>query len=225
MNSSVAAGTERSIILATHPGHDTPSHANPLQPIRLALFLCLVAVLGSGCIFSPKKDPNRRDPPPPRVYPQRNTPKNAVLYLAYAWSDRDSVRIDSVYAADYEGNSLDLTDPIPGNEKFFKSDEVHIVGAMAKNRNIVKTEMDFGLQGGWFESSYVSDPPDWRYVQIPSFRIYVNAGADGEFLAKYPGTKAETWILEFTMRPTYPAWAGGEVVWEIVRWVENRQNS
>jgi hypothetical protein len=179
----------------------------------------LVGVLG-GCIFSPDKG---KDPPikPPVVYPKRDTPKNAVLFMTVAWGARDSAQIAAVYADDYQGSSNDLSDPSAQNLSFVKSDEVRAVGAMALSQNIVTATMDFGIQGGWFEEHYVSDPPDWRYVQIPSFSIYVKDLVLGEYSAKSP-RNGETWIFEFTLRPTYPNGPSGEPVWEIVKWVESR---
>jgi hypothetical protein len=223
MNSSVDAGTERSTILASHPEPSRGPRANLFHYIGLGA-LCVASLLGSGCIFSPDRGNGGPPPKPIVVYPKRITPKSAVLFLTIAWSARDSAQIDSVYADDYEGTSNDLNDPTAQNLRFVKSDEVRAVGAMALSSNIVTTSMYFGPTETWIEDHYVSDPPEWRYVQIPSFEIYVNAGADGEFRAKHPGAISQTWLLEFTLRPTYPNGPSGEPVWEIVKWVENRAN-
>jgi hypothetical protein len=182
----------------------------------------LLCALCAGCIFSPKKDDGGGGVVvPPPVYPKRDSPKNAILYLTLAWENRDSVRIDSVYADDYAGTSSDLTDPndIPLN--FAKSDEVRLVGNMAQSQSIVSVDMDFGIQGGWIEGNYASDPPDWRYVQIPSFTIYVNDSAEGEWRATYPAPKI-IWRLEFTLRPDPDLSTPSEPVWQVVRWVEDR---
>lgn len=187
--------------------------------MQLGLLLCLFGT-PCGCIFSPEKG---KKPPtkPPVVYPKRDTPKNAVYFLTIAWGARDSAQIDTVYADDYQGTSNDLTDDTAQNLSFVKSDEIRAVGAMALSQNIISATMDFGLQSGWIEDHYVSDPPDWRYVQIPSFTIYVNDPTIGEYSAKSP-RNGETWIFEFTLRPTYPNGPSGQAVWEIVKWVESR---
>lgn len=224
---SVDASTERSIILASHPESRSNSSANRFLGSHLgthfAVSLCLLAALGGGCIFSPHKDDDPPTPKPPRVYPVRNTPKNAVLYLTYAWEDRDSVRIDSVYADDYEGTSIDLVDPANPSFIFHKSDEVRTVGAMALTQNIQTIDVDFALPAGWIEGNYASDPPEWRYVQIPSPNIYIHDIVEGEYRARPQG--GETWIFEFTLRPTYPNGTAEEAVWEIVKWVESRSTN
>jgi len=222
MNSSVAAGIERPVIRALHPEILPPHRANPFNCIHFGALFCLIAFLGAGCIFSPDKKPPGGIIKPPVVYPKRLTAKSAVKFLTIAWSERDSAQIDSVYADDYLGTSNDLDDPTAQNLSFVKSDEVHAVGAMARNPNIVSTSMDFGLSENWVEDHYVTDPPDWRYVQIQNFEIYVNAGSV-EYRAKYPNPViSQTWFFEFTLRPTYPNGPTGEPVWEIVRWTENR---
>jgi len=192
--------------------------------MRFGLLVCLVGALCAGCIFSPKRDDDGGGgPPPPPVYPKRDTPKNAILYLTLAWANRDSVRIDSVYADDYVGESLDLVSPGSVTLNFAKSDEVHSVGAMAVSQSVLKAEMDFGVQVGWVEGNYASDPPDWRYVQIPSFRIYVNDTVKGEYRAESPTAKI-IWTFEFTLRPDPVLSTPEEPVWEIVRWTESRAN-
>jgi len=217
MNSSVVAGTERSTIRASHPDPLATSRANPFRHIIFALSLCLIWVLGGGCIFSPKRG-GGTPPKDPVVYPPLNSPKNAVWFFQTAWSARDSTMIDSVYTDDYTGTSTDLTDTSPTTLDFVKSDEVRAVGAMALSQSIVRADMDLGPRENWDETHYLGDPPDWQTVQIRDFSIYVT-DVIGEFRVKSTGS-GETWVFEFTMRPDGPA---GEQVWKIVRWVENRQ--
>lgn len=183
-----------------------------------------MAALSGGCIFSPHKDDDPPKPKPPVVYPPRNTPQNAVLFLTVAWANRDSVQIDSLYADEYTGSSIDLTESNPENLSFVKSDEVRSVGAMALSTSIVTVSMDFGLQQGWLEGSYATDPPEWRWVQIPSANIYINDGVKGEYRAQYPEA-GNTWIFEFTLKPTYPNGPSEQPVWQIVRWVETRDEN
>jgi len=182
-----------------------------------------MVALGGGCIFSPNKS---KDPPkdrPPVVYPPRDTAARAVYYLSLAWSQRDSVRIDSVYADDYEGTSVDLVDPAAPSFIFHKSDEVHSVGALAQATEITYTNMELNL-GTWNEFHYDTDPPDWWTVQVPFFKIEVK-DVDGNGFAATSPKAGEAWIFEFTLRPTYPSWANGAPVWEIVKWVESRNKT
>lgn len=186
--------------------------------LHFTVSLCLMAALGGGCIFSPHKDD---DPPPPKVivYPKLDSPKNAVLFLTVAWSNRDSVMIDSVYADDYTGNSIDLTDDTPEPLPFTKSDEVRAVQQMAESQSIVAVSMDFGVPFGWQEGHYSGDPADWVYVQIPSANIYLNDSVQGEYRAQYPEV-GNTWIFEFKVKPVSNGTA--DPVWKIVEWKEER---
>ncbi|HKQ20272.1 MAG TPA: hypothetical protein VJW75_11055 [Candidatus Eisenbacteria bacterium] len=179
-----------------------------------------MATLGGGCIFSPDRS---KDPPKdkqPVVYLPRDTAARAVEYLSLAWENRDSVRIDSVYADDYEGTSVDLVDQAQPSFIFHKSDEVHSVGALAQATEITYVDMDLKV-GTWNEFHYSTDPPDWWTVQVPYFKIEVRDVLGNGFSATSPKT-GESWIFEFTLRPTYPSWANGAPVWEIVKWVESR---
>ena len=212
----------RSTILALHQEPASRPRLSPRPYVWRASLLCLLCALCAGCIFSPKKDDSGGgvvEPPPD--YPKRDTPKNAILYLTLAWENRDSVRIDSVYADNYVGTSSDLTDPNDVPLTFAKSDEVRLVSNMAKSQSIVKVDMDFGLQAGWSEGNYVSDPPDWYYVLIPSFTIYVNDSVEGEKQATSPAPKT-IWRFEFTVRPDPDLSSPADTVWQVVRWVEDR---
>ena len=222
MIASVTAGTERSTIQAPHPETFGSPRANSLWNRHFAVWLCLVGMVGSGCIFSPDKGKGKDPPKDPITYPARNTPAGSILYLTIAWSNRDSVRIDSVYASDYEGSSVDLTDNAGSTTLVFrKSDEVHTVGALARSSEINYTNMNFNLASTWTEVQYSSDPPEWVTVQIPQFKIEVRDIHDVGYAATSPAD-GETWIFEFTLRPTYPNGPSALPVWEIVRWVESR---
>lgn len=198
--------------------------ANPLRYKHFAVALTLVGVLGAGCIFSP----DRGDGPPPKTTPYsiRNTPIGAIYYLQQAWSNRDSVRIDSVYATDYQGTSQDLTDlNNPTTLTFYKSDEVRSVARLARSPT-VSVSMNFFSYTDWVTSRYVSDPPEWVSFQIQIFTIYLNDTSviDGEYEARSPKS-GFVWFFEFTLRPTYPNGPTADPVWEIVRWKEVRDKN
>lgn len=163
-------------------------------------------------------------PPAPFVYPDRSTPEHALLYMAAAFERRDSVRTDSVYADDYEGTSVDMTEPFPATFTFHKSDEVGIVGEMALSNSIIYIRVDFGPQNTWSRVQYASDPPEWVTLQIPHFIIDVNDAVLGEFRTSAPSPGVSQ-IFEFSLRPTFPNGPSGTPVWEIVRWVESRSET
>ena len=169
-----------------------------------------------------KKDgPLKPIPPAPIVYPDRSTPENALLYMTIAFSNRDSVRTDSIYADDYEGTSTDLIDPSQPTFVFAKSDEIKVVAAMAQSSSITYVNVDFKHPNTWASFHYATDPPEWVTIQIPNFIIEVHELTDG-FTARSPAS-GETWIFEFTLKPTTPDLSSPtDTTWQIVRWVESR---
>ena len=173
-------------------------------------------LLGCG-----KDGPIEPEPVPPIVYPVRSTPKNAVRYMVTAFVGRDSVRTDSVYADDYEGSSIDLTDPNPTALAFTKADEVRVVGAMRGSVTLIRADMNFGPSESWAQTHDGSDPVGWVSIQVPSYDIYIIDDA-GDYRVQAP-SPGQTQIFEFTLKPTTPdASSPTDTTWTIVRWVESR---
>jgi len=219
MNSSVAADTERSTILAPHSEGLRHPHANPLWHHRFGVAVCILGLLGGGCIFSPDQD-NGKKPPPPITYPTRDSPQSAIFFYQKAWVNKDSAQVAVVYADDYTGSSVDLTDPTSTTLNFVKSDEVRSVGWLALNQRIVYLDMNFYSYLNWQEIQYPDDPSDWVTLQIPHFRIEVRDVDSNSFLAT--NDAGVTWIVEFTLKPV--SQPTGPPLWEIVRWKESREN-
>ena len=187
---------------------------------HLALLLILAAPLFlQGC----GKDTNDKLIGPQLiVYPDRSTPKNTVLRMSMAVGNRDSVVTASVYADEYQGSSVDMTDPGSPTLEFVKSDEVRAVGTMAKSSSISSVEMEFYTPASWQELHYGADPSEWVTIQIPNFRIYVNDLTQGEYQVQAPSSGV-THIFEYTLKPTAPDPASPtDTTWTIVRWKESR---
>ena len=187
-----------------------------MKRLLLALILSAPPAMvgcGDGTPTKPKPNPN-----PGVVYPIRSTPKNAVLYLVVAFANRDSVATDSVYADDYEGTSTDMTDPGSVTLTFTKGDEVRAVGGLALDQHITFVEMDLKSLDSWNETHYANDPSDWVTVQIPHFKITVFASSGEGFVANSDAS-GETWIFEFTVKPTN---GPSGTTYQVVRWVESR---
>ena len=180
-----------------------------------------MALILAAPLFLQGCDKKIVDPPLPQpgiAYPSRSTPKNAILYLTTAFAKRDSVRTDSIYADDYLGSSTDMTDPGSVTLTFTKGDEVRIVGRLALNQQITFVEMDFKSPDSWNETHYLNDPAEWVTVQIPHFKITVLAGSGNGIVANSDAS-GETWIFEFTVKPTT---GPSGTTYQIVRWVESR---
>jgi hypothetical protein len=184
----------------------------------MALVLTAPLLL-SGC---GDDGPGKLIDPPIVVAPDRSTPKNTLLRMNFAVEHRDSVITESVYADDYQGSSIDLTDPIAATLQFTRSDEVRAVGAMATSSSIIQISMDLYSPTGWFQSHDAADPPGWVTIQIPSFNIYINDLNGGEYLARAP-SNGVTQVFEYTLKPTTPdSSSPTDTTWTIVRWTESR---
>lgn len=128
---------------------------------------------------------------------------------------------DSVYANDYEGTSQDLIDPSPVNLTFTKSDEIKVVRGMAM-ASLTYVNFDLYSQATWPHVYYASDPPDWITIQIPYFKIEVRGASGDGYTARSPSA-GETWLFEFTLRPTTPSpTSPTDTTWSVVRWAESR---
>src|SRR5580765_1537085 len=97
--------------------------------IRLICACCALGgfLLGCGKDDGPVKP---QVPITPRIYHIPSAPESTVLNYAIAWVRRDSTVIDSMLTDDYQGASVDLTDPSPATLMFFKSDEIRAVSGL-----------------------------------------------------------------------------------------------
>jgi hypothetical protein len=133
------------------------------------------------------------------------------MYYAAAWEDRDSTRIDSVLAADYQGTSSDLG-PSPETLSFVKSDEVRAVHQMKMDVDLTSVVVNFGPSSSWTRDSYPSDPADWAVIYIPSVQIELHSTSGADVVVSASRT-----TNEFKLKPTV---SGADTTWEIVRWEE-----
>jgi hypothetical protein len=185
-----------------------------LASIGIALLLAVVVLAGCG-IFNPDDcEDCDGGGGGGTVYPPRNSPENAILYLKAAWENKDSVRVDSVYAEDYLGTSVWQSDPGGSvSLSFAKTDEVRAVGGLYLDQQISNVTLDFKPPSGWQKYQYSSDPPSYIAINIPYPKISVTRGE-----TTYEVT--ETTSFEFTLKPV--ASAPDDTLWEIIRWNEVR---
>jgi hypothetical protein len=149
------------------------------------------------------------------VYPARTTPQNTVTYYKTAWENRDSTRIDSVLAVDYQGTSIDIG-PTTETLSFVKSDEIRAAYGMANDLELSLVEVNLGSSGSWNRTSYASDPPDWAVIIIPHSQIILRF-VNGDEIVVSPYRDSN----EFRLKPvaTTP-----DTTWQIVRWTETHNS-
>jgi hypothetical protein len=179
------------------------------------LSVAALALLGSGCIFSPKTD-DKPPPPVPKTYLEPISPENVLENLKTAYEARDSVEYKNIYAASYEGTSTDLSDPQPTVSTFRYADETAHMGKLAQVTTIVSVVFDIGLRSTWHPIAS-DDPahPEWMMVQINASKIQIY---DGPTLYSAVSTNAIT----FTFEPTS---VNGLTTWKIVRWNEQASSA
>jgi len=142
--------------------------------------------------------------------------------MSMAVGNRDSVVTASVYADEYQGSSIDMTDPNAVTLQFTKGDEVRVVGAMAMSSSITFVKMDLYVQASWLQTHDAGDPPGWATIQIPSYRIQINDLIEGDYLVQAPSSGISQ-IFEYTLKPTTPdSSSPTDTTWTIVRWTESR---
>ena len=180
--------------------------------MKRALIYLFVTGFMAGCSGD---DPAKPKPPIIEPPPGRTTPQRGVEYYRLAWETRDSTRIDSVLAVDYQGTSTEIG-ANPQMLSFVKSDEVRAVHAMKSDATITSVIVDLGPLNSWIRTSFAGDPPDWAVVIIPNPAISLRY-ADGSELAVSPSNEE----VEFKLKPTA---AGLDTTWQIIRWKEVHQS-
>jgi hypothetical protein len=132
--------------------------------------------------------------------------------LKDSWERRDSIRTGAIYDNGYLGQSTDNS----GTTVFSKSDEIHIVGVMARDTNISSIGFSLPDQTTWIRLSYAADPAGWTTIQIPSYNIQVDDAVRGTMIAHpSPGS-----VFQFKFVPTLDAASPTDTTWKIIRWEE-----
>jgi hypothetical protein len=129
-----------------------------------------------------------------------------------AWENRDSSRVDSVLADDYQGTSTDLASGTPEVLTFTRSDEIRAVHGLRDDANLTLVDVNLGPSGSWTRTSYIGDPPDWAVMITPHVQVILRF-VNGDEVVVNPAQTSN----EFKLKPvaTLP-----DTIWEIVRWSE-----
>ena len=186
---------------------------------NLAILAVLSGGVLSGCgIFNPDEGGGGPPPPPPPpTYQVQATPGIVLENLRAAYEARDSVEVDSIYAADYHGESTDLSDP-PGTNPlvFTQSDERGHVGGLRRNNDVLSVTLDMGTPSTWVrEESKDASHPEWASITLSQHIKLEIQTIDDLF------TVGSNDFFEFQFAPTTPAASSQtDTTWSIVRWRE-----
>lgn len=171
----------------------------------------VLAILGSGCIFSPEKgDPPKVTKPP---YPDLDNPQHVLEAYQIAYQHPDSNEAKVLYDGAYLGTSENLSDPSQ-DATFTRDDEIAHIAALQRSTTIAPGAilLELGPTTTWTRLSS-DDPshPEWGQIQIPAWYLEIT---DGQTLYSAHSTNPIT----FSFAPTVAA--PGDTTWKIIRWKE-----
>jgi hypothetical protein len=154
-------------------------------------------------------------PIPPRIYPLLLDPYSVMDALRTAYGRRDSAEIKLLYDMNYQGTSIDQTDPAPAVLNFNKADEVRHVVALAKDPTILHVSMVPTTVMQRFTD--LADPPGWSTIQNPIASLEVSSSTSSRTV----DIANETMVFKFIPHTPDPT-SATDTTWKIIRWTEVR---
>ena len=176
---------------------------------RLAIVCAGLALLLSGCIFSPRKGAGGGGTEPPK-YDIPLSPEYVMFNLKKAYTAKDSVAYKACFDLSYFGTSQDQTTQNPIDTLTFAEEARHIAYLARTTANV-----ELVLKPAMTRSTDSGDPPGWALIQNPiqSLGIY-----DGPNIFIVTPTQ-ET--IEFRFIPKTPdSSSPTDTTWKIIKWNE-----
>ena len=179
---------------------------------RHLIALVVAALVVAGCGSDRVVTPNE---PPVSKYPVLLNPYSVLDALRIAYQDGDTNEIKVLYHDQYDGTSIDQTDPTPTLVTFTKADEVAHVSALARSASVANITMTMMNNRIRFDDP--ADPVGWATIQNPIASIQI---ADVT-TTRNVDIAGETMVFKFI--PTTPAPSSPtDTTWKIIRWTEVR---
>jgi len=171
-----------------------------------------LALLLSGCIFSPTKGPGGGGTELPK-YEIPKEPDIVLTNLKKAYTARDTMAYRACFDLNYVGTSQDQTTQNPIDTLTFADEAQHIAG-LARSPKVTSVELQ--LMPDIVRTTDPGDPLGWALIQNPvhDLAIYENTG--------------NTWVLavgsetiEFRFIPKTPdSSSPTDTTWKIIKWTE-----
>jgi len=178
---------------------------------RLALVCAGLALLLSGCIFSPTKGPGGGGIEPPK-YDIPSSPIFVIRNLKKAYVAKDSVAYKACFDPAYFGQSQDQTTQDPIDTLTFAKEAEHIA-VLARSTAIV----DLQLRPTMVRSTDLGDPAGWALVQNPIQSLTITDGQNEYVVPVVDET------IEFRFIPKTPdSSSPTDTTWKIIKWLEIR---
>ena len=179
---------------------------------RLAVVCAGLALLLSGCIFSPKKGTGGGGTGPPK-YDIPSDPLYVRSHLEKAYTAKDSVAYKACFDFAYFGTSQDQTIPTQSLDTLTFAKEAAHIAFLARSTTIIA---DLQLKPLIVRSTDL-DNPGWALIQNPIDRLTIY---DGQDIYDVP-VGNET--IEFRFIPKTPdSSSPTDTTWKIIKWLEIR---
>jgi hypothetical protein len=178
---------------------------------RLAVVCAGLALLLSGCIFSPKKGAGGGGIEPPK-YQVPEYPDAVMYNLKTAYMAKDSVGYKACFDPRYIGTSQDQRLQTATDTLTFAKEAQHIA-YLAQSTTLIA---DLQL---WPLIERRADPEDpaWALIQNPIQKLEINDGPNTFFITPLTET------IEFHFIPKTPdSSSKTDTTWKIIKWTEIR---
>jgi len=181
--------------------------------LRIGIAVVMAAFLTAGCGSDRVTRPSI--PPGSDPYPRLINPYSVLDALQLAYQARDTNEIKVLYHDQYDGSSIDQTDPVPALVNFSKAEEVAHVSALRRSGSVSSVSMTQIPNRIRFYDA--ADPPGWATIRDPFSSIEIS-DATATQVVDFAHISTE-----FKFIPTTPAPSSStDTTWKIIRWTEVR---
>jgi len=179
--------------------------------LPVVVFAAVVAAwVMAGCGSDHVMRPN---PNPGSNYPALLNPYSVLDALQLAYQARDTNEIKVIYHDQYDGSSIDQTDPVPALVNFLKAGEVAHVSALRRSSAVQNIFLTSAPNRVRFDDA--ADPVGWATIMNPFVGIQVND-------TTVVNVDLAHITMEFKFIPTPVPSSSKDTTWKIIRWTEIR---
>ncbi|TMQ58848.1 MAG: hypothetical protein E6K75_04825 [Candidatus Eisenbacteria bacterium] len=180
--------------------------------LRIGIAVVMAAFLTPGCGSDHVVGPGS---PPVSKYPKLINPYSVLDALQIAYQDKDTTEIKVLYHDQYDGSSIDQTDPAPATVTFTKANEVAHVSALRHSSSIGSINLTSAPGRERFSDG--ADPPGWATIRNPFTAIEISDATTTRTVDMAHIT------MEFKFIPKTPdSSSPTDTTWKIIRWTEVR---
>ncbi len=183
-----------------------------MHALRVGALAVIASVVAVGCASDHVMGPGGPGRSP---YPEPINPYSVLDALAIAYENKDTLEIKALYHDQYDGSSVDQTDPSPTTLVFSKANEVAHVSALAHSSTIRSIHLTGAPNRIRFHDA--GDPAGWATIQNPFSGIEISDVSATHTVVMTHNT------MQFKFIPTAPSPSSPtDTTWKIIHWTEVR---